>query len=174
MTIRRNPNTWAVAIAVLLPVIVMAGAYIAEMLGLVACEMCWWQRWAHISAMPPAFAAAIIHVRHPAERGGIQRVLLGAAATAILTSGLIGVFHAGVEYHWWNGITACTASLPRGMSSSDFLKTVIAQPIIRCDVAQWTLLGVSLAGYNAILSIGGGLTVVGLIIRGGAHGTREG
>ena len=104
--------------------------------------MCHWQRWPHYAALAPAIGALIIgNVR-------VQRLLIIIAALLIATSGMIGVLHAGVEYHWWQGLTRCTA--PVGATLDDLMNA----PIIRCDVAPWTLLGISLAGYNAIISLG--------------------
>ena len=85
------------------------------------------------------------------------RVWTALAGLAILTSGLIGGFHAGVEYHWWEGITAC--SKPQiGVDITDFASA----PLIRCDMAPWTLFGISLAGFNFLISTLGGAAVVAL------------
>ncbi len=83
------------------------------------------------------------------------------AALAILTSGGIGVFHAGVEYKWWEGLTTCSATRPAGES---LLESIMKSPLIRCDQPQWTLMGISLAGFNAIFSTLGAI-VIFLFIR---------
>ena len=71
-----------------------------------------------------------------------------------------------MEYHWWQGITACsTMATGEGVSTDEMLRRLLAAPVIRCDAAQWTLLGVSLAGYNAILSLGGAAAILWLIGR---------
>ena len=67
---------------------------------------------------------------------------IALAALAILASGLIGAFHAGVEYGWWEGLTACTSNIAGG---GDPLEAIMNAPLIRCDVAPWTLAGISLA-----------------------------
>ena len=140
----------------------MGGALAFQYIGhLYPCEMCWWQRYPHIAAIVLALLAF-------ATRGSLRRLLVALAALAILASGAIGVFHAGVEYHWWNGITACTSTMSgSGGSADDMLKRLIAAPIIRCDVAQWRLFGISLAGFNAIVSIPAGLVILGLLTRRG-------
>ena len=79
------------------------------------------------------------------------------AGLAIVTSGLIGGFHAGVEYHWWEGITGCTSDV----GAIDVMD-INAAPIIRCDVAPWSLFGISLAGWNFLISVIGGGTVMAL------------
>ena len=95
-----------------------------------------------------------------ASRPG-QPFFLLLAALAIATSGGIGVFHAGVEYGWWEGLTAC-ATTGTGGSTQDVMDAIMATPLVRCDVPQWTLLGISLAGFNAILSLGAAVAILGL------------
>jgi disulfide bond formation protein DsbB len=88
--------------------------------------------------------------------------LLWLAAAAVLSSGLIGAYHAGVEAGVFEGITRCT-SQPVGSSNADLLADIMATPLIRCDQVQWSFLGVSMAGWNAILSIGFGLLILWLL-----------
>ena len=118
--------------------------------GLPPCEMCWWQRYPHIAAI--ALAALGWATKRDA--------LIALAAIAILVSGAIGAFHAGVEYHWWEGVTACTANAAAG---GDPLASIMAAPIVRCDVAPWTLAGISLAGFNFLISVAAGLAILFLI-----------
>lgn len=139
-------------VALLVPAALMAGALGSQFIGgLYPCEMCHWQRWPH-------YAAILLAVVAFAMKSPIRPVMIALAAFAILTSGAIAVFHAGVEYHWWQGITACS-STAAGTSLQDILRA----PIVRCDQAQWTLGGVSLAGFNALFSLAGGLTVLALL-----------
>ena len=148
-------------LALALPAALMAGALGSQFIGgLYPCEMCHWQRWPHYAAIAIALLAFI------APGAGVKRVLVALAALAILTSGAIGLFHAGVEYHWWKGITACTSTVSgHGGTAAEILARVMAAPIVRCDVAQWTLFGISLAGFNAILSLTGGATILALLLR---------
>jgi disulfide bond formation protein DsbB len=135
-------------LAVLVPAALLGGAYVAQYgFGLYPCEMCWWQRYPHFAAL--AFGLIAFAAKPP-------RVWTALAGLAILTSGLIGAFHAGVEYGWWQGITACTATAPAS-AALDF-----SAPTVRCDVAQWTLWGISLAGFNFLISTIGGAAVVAL------------
>ena len=151
----------AALLAVAIPGILLAGAYASELFGLVPCEMCWWQRWAHFAALAlgvPALLLQLDPVRDLAPHRRVDaasRFWVTLAACAILASGLIGAYHAGVEYGWWEGHTACTAAT-RGPID---LGTIMRQPLVRCDRAQWTMLGVSLAGYNAIVSTFGAALV---------------
>lgn len=136
-------------LAVLAPAALLGGAYIAQYaFGLPPCEMCWWQRYPHFAALALGLAA---YVMKPPQ------VWTALAGLAILTSGLIGGFHAGVEYHWWEGITGCS-TLPSGID----VMNPAAAPLIRCDVAQWDLFGISLAGFNFLISGLAGAAIVAL------------
>jgi disulfide bond formation protein DsbB len=140
-------------LALLLPCALLGGAYGSQYIGgLYPCEMCWWQRYPHFAAVGIAFVA--FFVRNPPYR----HALVALAAFAILTSGLIGGFHAGVEYQWWEGLTGCTATISG--SGEDLLDSIMNAPLIRCDVAPWTLFGISLAGYNFLLSVGGAIAIL--------------
>ncbi|WP_404366520.1 disulfide bond formation protein B [Sphingomonas sp. MMS24-J45] len=133
-----------------LPVGLLGGALISQYVGhLYPCEWCWFQRYPHMAAIALGALAFVVPGR-PA-----QRWLVALAALAILLSGAIGVFHAGVEYHWWQGFTECTST----MSGPVTLDSIMNAPIVRCDVAQWRLFGISLAGFNALFSIGGAIAI---------------
>ncbi len=146
-------------VALLLPAALMAGALGSQFIGgLYPCEMCHWQRWPHYAAIVLAGLAFLV------SGAGPRRVLVALAALAVLTSGAIGVFHAGVEYHWWQGITACsTTVVGSGGSADDMLARIMAAPIVRCDAPQWTLFGISLAGFNALFSLTGGAAILALL-----------
>ena len=94
----------------------------------------------------------------------MQRGCIALAALAIAVSGAIGGFHAGVEYGWWQGLTACTA-VPSGNAGDDPLKAILEAPLVRCDVAPWTLAGVSLAGWNFLFSLAAALAIAILLKR---------
>ena len=148
------------ALALLVPAALLAGALGSQYIGhLVPCEMCMWQRWPHLAALVLALLAILLRTQPSASRA-----ITALAALAILVSGAIGVYHAGVEYHWWRGITRCTAPILGG-SSQDLLAQIMAAPIERCDQAQWTLWGVSLAGWNALISILSGASILWLIAK---------
>jgi len=121
------------------------------------CEMCMWQRWPHLVATLLAVPALVF------QRQNWSRVLLVFAAIAILISGLIGAFHAGVEYGWWEGITTCATSIGGG---DDMLDSIMNATLVRCDVAPWDLFGISLAGFNFLFSCGGALFVFWLMKKG--------
>ncbi|MCF8709441.1 disulfide bond formation protein B [Rhizorhapis sp. SPR117] len=146
--------TLARLIALIAPTGLLGGALLSQYVGgLAPCEMCYWQRWPHAAAIIFALFAILL-------RGGAAgRFFLILAALSIAISGGIGVFHAGVEYGWWEGLTACSTS-GASDNTQDILNSIMATPLVRCDVPQWTLLGISLAGYNAILSLGAAVTIL--------------
>jgi len=143
------------ALALLIPAALLAGAWGFQLIGhLYPCEMCHWQRWPHYAALPLALLAFV--------PGLPQRPLVVLAAIAIAVSGAIGVAHAGVEYHWWQGFTPCTSTFSSG---GDTLSAIMNAPVVRCDAPQWTFAGISLAGFNAIVSLGGALVILVLLTR---------
>ncbi|WP_375427342.1 disulfide bond formation protein B [uncultured Sphingomonas sp.] len=145
-------------LALLIPAALLTGAWGSQLVGgLYPCEMCHWQRWPHYAAIVAAALAFAV-------AGRTRYVLVAVAAGLIATSGAIGLFHAGVEYGWWRGITSCTSTVAiggigGGASADDRLAAILNAPLVRCDRAPWTLVGVSLAGFNALFSLGGALTI---------------
>jgi disulfide bond formation protein DsbB len=149
-----TPLARANTVALAVPALAMAGALGSQYFGgLYPCEMCHWQRWPHEAAIALAILAFFLP-RDP------RRSLIGLAGVAILISGAIGVFHAGVEYKWWEGLTTCSRT-----GGAVTLESILATPVIRCDAPQWTLAGISLAGFNAIWSFLGGIAVFVLLRR---------
>jgi len=139
-------------LAIGIPALLLGGAYLSQYgFGLFPCEMCWWQRYAHFAALALALVSTFALPR---------RLWVALAAAAILVAGLIGAYHAGVEYKWWEGLTTCS-STAAGNSIDDILNA----PLIRCDEAQWTLFGISLAGYDFLISTATAIVVFVLLGR---------
>ena len=152
MTLSSNLRQ-ARSLALAVPALLLAGAYVSEYgFGLYPCEMCWWQRWPHFAAVA---LAALAFVTEP------RRLLVALAALAILGSGLIGFFHAGVEYGWWPGITSCAAVF--GESTGSALEDIMNTPLVRCDEPAWTLFGISLAGFNFLFSTAAAVAIFVLL-----------
>jgi disulfide bond formation protein DsbB len=132
-------------LAVLVPGGLLAGALGSQYLGgLYPCEMCYWQRWPHWAAL--AVGGLSFFLARQA------RTLTLVAALAIALSGSIGFFHAGVEAGWWQGLTSCS-TMVKGGSPDELLKNIMAAPLVRCDQVQWTFLGLSMAAWNAVISL---------------------
>lgn len=123
----------------------LAGAFAFQHLGGMApCPMCLWQRWPH--------AAAIVIGALALALPGRALPLLGALA-ALVTAG-IGLFHTGVERGWWQGPSTCTSGPTGGLSPQELLDQIMAAPLVRCDEVPWELFGLSMASWNALVSLG--------------------
>jgi len=123
----------------------LVGAWAFQYIGgLAPCEMCIWQRWPHGAAIWLGLGGAALGAMGLLPRESI-RALAWLAVIAVAITGAIGVFHAGVEWKFWPGPPACTGFGYVPGQSDNF-------QIVRCDEAQWRLIGISLAGYNAIFS----------------------
>ena len=145
--------TVARLIALLLPLALLGGALGSQYIGgLHPCEMCYWQRWPH-------GAAIVLASLSFATRNGTSRTLTLLAAVAIAVSGAIGVYHAGVEAGVFEGLTTCTANGARTLNE------ILSAPLVRCDQVQFSFIGISMAGWNAILSLSGAALIVFLLLK---------
>jgi disulfide bond formation protein DsbB len=111
-----------------------------------------------------AVVLALIAFAGPASSSR-SRTLTLLAALAIAVSGIIGVYHAGVEAHIFQGFTTCS-TLPKAASTAELLQQIVQAPLIRCDQVQFRFLGISLAGWNAIFSLGGAALILFLSLKG--------
>ena len=123
--------------------------------GIPPCEMCMWQRWPHVVALVLGLLALALRS---------NRAVIVLAALSVLVTAGIGYFHAGVEQHWWQGITSCAAS-PASGSTAEVMAQILATPLIRCDAIAWSLFGISMAGWNALISTAIGVTSLWLVLR---------
>ena len=123
--------------------LLLGGAFLFQIAGYPPCEMCLWQRWPHAFAFVIGIAFLVVPNRFLA--------LLGALAAA--TTGLIGVYHAGVEQKWWSGPSTCTSGDISNLTPEQLLEQIMAAPLVRCDEIPWALAGISMAGWNAIISL---------------------
>ena len=123
----------------------LLGAWTFQYFGYAPCQMCIWQRWPHAVAVLIGITALILP----------WRALLYLGALAALTTAAIGVFHTGVERDWWEGITSCAgAGDLTGLSVNDLLDPSrdVGPPLIKCDEVAWSLFGLSMASWNALIS----------------------
>jgi disulfide bond formation protein DsbB len=113
--------------------------------GMAPCALCIWQRWPHLAAVAIGGAALAIPLA--------ALPLLGAAAA--LASAGIGAYHTGVERQWWQGPQACAAGGDIGaLSPEELMARIMAAPVVRCDEVPWEMLGLSMASWNALASLG--------------------
>ena len=124
----------------------LAGAFIFQSLGYAPCKMCIWQRWPHGVAIG---AGLLVLVTGPLLLWGVV-----GALGALVTSG-IGAFHAGVEQGWWEGPSSCSGggNALGGMSGDQLLSLDAPVNIVMCDEIAWAFAGISMAGWNAIISL---------------------
>ena len=134
-----------VVIAMIGSALLLLGAFAFQYIGgLAPCKMCIWQRWPHGAAIVIGLTALALPVA----------LLLLAGALAAALTGAIGVYHMGVERGWWKGPDTCTSGDISNLSSDDLLNQIMSAPLVRCDDVAWQMLGLSMAGWNAVISFG--------------------
>jgi disulfide bond formation protein DsbB len=116
--------------------------------GLAPCELCLYQRWPYYAAIGLSLTA-LAAGRREATLG-----LLALCVLLFLAGAALAFYHVGVEQHWFAGPSACTGSFSAGGSLDDFTARLLAAQPVRCDEIAWSLLGVSLAGWNFLASLG--------------------
>jgi disulfide bond formation protein DsbB len=118
--------------------------------GLQPCVLCIWQRWAHGGAILLALVALAAAFLGQRRGAGFFTVLAGLAS--LIGTG-IALYHVGVEQQWWAGTSGCGADALFSTDGLDQLREQIeAAPIVRCGDVPWSLFGISMAGYNSLLS----------------------
>ena len=124
----------------------LAGAFAFQYIGgLAPCHLCLLQRWPHAAALAIGLLALAIP----------GRLLPLAGAAAALTTAGIGIYHTGVERLWWAGPTSCSAGSIAGLDVKDLLDpSIVVAPVVRCDEGAWQMLGLSMASWNVVLSLG--------------------
>ena len=152
-----------IALATLGSAALLLGALAFEHIGgLAPCHLCLQQRTPHYLAVVIGLVALVALYL---QRGAIARLLAAAGALAALATAGLGAYHSGVERGWWPGPDTCSGGSDIGaMSSGDLLNQILAAPVIRCTDVQWELLGLSMASWNMLASLG--LAVIwGLALR---------
>src|SRR3954463_9741968 len=148
---RSNPAATAALIIALAGAATIAGAWFFELvLKLKPCPLCLEQRVPYYIGIPLALIVALA-----AWRRAPRTLVIGgliAVAGLMLWGTYLGVFHAGVEWKFWPGPAECSGATQLGPAGGlmDRLKTIV---VVRCDEAAWRFLGLSLAGYNALITL---------------------
>jgi disulfide bond formation protein DsbB len=112
------------------------------------CEMCMWQRYPHFAAIAIGLIGGLLLTMNVLPPS-LARPIAWLALLCVLITGCIGVYHAGVEWRWWKGPSACTGTVFQMSGALDLNAHVVS-----CENAAWRLFGISMAGYNAIISLG--------------------
>ncbi|HKA58405.1 MAG TPA: disulfide bond formation protein B, partial [Gemmatimonadales bacterium] len=151
-TIRARPvTTAALAIAAVGVVTILGAWYFQYGLGLKPCPLCLEQRYPYYFAIPLAVMVALGD-----QVGASRKVLIGALVAitlGMLWNAGLGVFHSGVEWKWWPGPQECSGALDNLSAGGGLLNQLQSITVVRCDEAAWRFLGLSLAGYNALISL---------------------
>jgi disulfide bond formation protein DsbB len=130
----------------------LAGAWFFELvLDIKPCPLCLEQRYAYYLAMPLAVLVAFAAAKDAPR--GVLLAGLGLLALAALGNAGLGTYHAGVEWKFWEGPTDCTGPIGNLGSAASLLERLDTVKVIRCDEVQWRFLGLSLAGYNVLISL---------------------
>lgn len=130
----------------------LAGAWFFQLvLDIRPCPLCLEQRYAYYLAIPLAAMTALAAGR----RASSGLVLGGLAILVLATMGnaVLGTYHAGVEWGFWQGPTDCSGPVGNLGSAGTLLERLDTVKVIRCDEVQWRFLGLSLAGYNVLISL---------------------
>ena len=120
----------------------LLGAWGFQLMGYAPCKLCLWQRWPHGLAV--ASGALFLLTT--------WRVWIAAGALSAAATSALGVFHAGVERGWWRGPDTCTSGDITNLTADELMDQILTAPLVRCDEIPWELLGLSMAGWNALLS----------------------
>ncbi len=148
----RSPALTASLAVALIAAVTLSGAWYFQLgLGIVPCPLCLEQRYAYYRAGPLAALVAF-----GAARGAPRQVVLaGLAILALvaLANAWLGTYHAGVEWGFWKGPTDCTGPISNLGSAGNLLERLDSVKVVRCDEVQWRFLGLSLAGYNVLISL---------------------
>lgn len=137
---------------------VLASAYAFQHLGgLQPCVLCLYQRWPWWIALGLCVAAVLLR-----GRGKAPTALAALASLTILVGAGIAVFHVGVEQQWWPGLASCGGVSGAPLTLEALKQQILNAPVVRCDEVAWSLFGISMAGYNALVSAAAG--AVGLVV----------
>jgi disulfide bond formation protein DsbB len=150
LDIRNAPVSDAAYIIAAVAAATIAGAWFFQyVIGLVPCPLCLDQRVPYYVAIPLALVLGFF--AHDPGRSKLARLFLLVIAAILAYGAALGVYHAGIEWGWWQGpVTCSSARLPGGGGS--ILSQIQGTHVVPCDEAQWRFLGLSLAGYNVLIA----------------------
>lgn len=112
------------------------------------CELCYLQRWAYYAGIPLTFAALVLL---SADYRRTAALIFLLVAVGFLVNSGIGAYQAGAEWKYWPGPTSCSGDQGVVSQAGNLLEALKTTQVVRCDEAQLRILGLSFAGWNAIL-----------------------
>ena len=163
--VRAEPAAAAALAVFALGAATLAGAwYFQLVLKLAPCPLCLEERIAYHVVIPLSLLMAIAAlVRAPQQ---LLNVGFVAIIVAVGVNAVLGIYHAGVEWHFWAGPTDCTGPLTNLNAGGSLLGQLQSINVVRCDEAAWRFLGISLAGYNVLISLAlAAIAGIGLVAR---------
>jgi len=150
--LRSDPAAGAALVVAAVGIAAILGAYFFQyVMKLAPCPLCLEQRIPYYVAIPLALVVAVA-ARRMAPR---TLVIAGLAllVVAMLIGAALGVYHAGVEWKFWEGPRDCSGQLSGFGSAGSLADEMEKTSVVRCDEAAWRFLGISLAGYNVLISL---------------------
>jgi len=142
----------AMVIAVVGVAAILAVYYFQFVLGYPPCPLCLEQRFAYYFAIPLS-AMVLLGISVGSSRKVLLLAFLAITIAMLWNAGL-GAYHSGVEWHWWPGPQDCSGATPNFSAGGSLLDQINRTRVVRCDEAAWRFLGLSLAGYNVLVSLG--------------------
>lgn len=139
-----GPRALGALVAAASALLLAAALWFQFVEGLAPCTLCVWQRWPHVVAVALAGVGAWFG----------WRWAVALAALALLGGAGVAMFHVGVEQGWWEGLATCSSGPIAGLSTDALLDQIRNAPIARCDEVPWSLLGLSMAAWNGLASLG--------------------
>lgn len=146
-----DAKTWLL-LGALASAALLVGAYAFQYLGGYApCELCWTQRYIHFAAV----AVGAVGFGFATQRASVARPACLLLGLVFVASTIVAGYHAGIEWKWWPGPASCTGGHVGTITAADMAKLLSGNigHIVQCDEAAWRMLGISMAGYNAIVSL---------------------
>jgi disulfide bond formation protein DsbB len=150
--IRTDPAAAAALAIFALSAATLLGAWYFEyVVKLPPCPLCLEERLPYHIVIPLSLLMAIAALAR-APRALITVGFLAIVA-AMLCSAALGAYHAGVEWRWWPGPTDCSGPVTDFTAKGPLLNQLQSIRVVRCDEAAWRFIGISLAGYNVLVSL---------------------
>jgi disulfide bond formation protein DsbB len=150
--IRSEPIASAAAAIALIGLATILGAYLFQYgLGYRPCPLCLEQRYAYYFAIP--LAAMVMLGMSVGSSPKVMLLAFAAIAVAMLWNAGLGAYHSGVEWQWWEGPKDCSGPVSNFGPAGGLRDLIQNTRVIRCDEAAWRFLGLSLAGYNVLISL---------------------